>query len=319
MTDEKILSICIPTYNRSNYLEVSLSKLFDENKIDTSSFEVLIGDNSDNFNSSKIVKKFINLYNNIFYTKHLTNIGAEANYQFLLEKSKGHFFLILGDDDYISNKNLTLLIEVLKKNQDAGIINLNRTYIEKNYSNDKKHDINIANKKVFFQNVNLWITHISSNVINKKYLSTDQIFDIPQNTQFPHIYWMGCISKLTDKYIIVNNKVIYCTPRNSFGYDIFDTFSNDLFSILQNSFDHDLHLILRKKMHKKILINFFPQYLIENKKLMTYSNKKNKEIIKKIELFFNNCGYYYISILPFSFLPTSLYKIYNKILRIILR
>ncbi len=244
MENNLLLSICIPTYNRPGFLSILLTKLYTDNIIDLSKFEVLIGDNSDNFDSKIIVDDYLIRFNNIIYSKHANNIGAEDNFQFLLNKSKGIFFLILGDDDYISNYNLFNLLNILSNNKKVGLVNLNRTYNKNCYFTGDIFRYDFYSKDEYFVLVNLWLTHISSNIINKSYLHNLQLDKMPVKTQFPHIFWMGFISKFATEYIIIKDFVIYCTPRNSFGYDIFNTFSKDLFNIINVSFDGSLLLDL---------------------------------------------------------------------------
>lgn len=101
-----ILSILIPTYNRSFFLIKNLDLLV--SLINQSAFkeqiEVIVSNNCSPDDTDSVVKKYIeeNPSFKLHYFKQANNIGLEKNALFVLEQSKAEYVMYLGDDDFIS-------------------------------------------------------------------------------------------------------------------------------------------------------------------------------------------------------------------------
>lgn len=98
-----LLSILIPTLNRSKELIINVKKILSYiNKLAvTDKVEIIISDNgSDYENRILIEKELVCLNVSIFFQNE--NIGFENNMLFLLEKAHGTYAMTLGDDDYFS-------------------------------------------------------------------------------------------------------------------------------------------------------------------------------------------------------------------------
>ena len=74
-----LLSICIPTYNRSEKLDNCLNSiLISIQNVKERNFEICISDNCSSDNTEKIVKKYKNLFE-INYHKNNDNLGFAFN------------------------------------------------------------------------------------------------------------------------------------------------------------------------------------------------------------------------------------------------
>lgn len=96
-----LLSICIPTYNRANCIGTCLDSIvsqFEDEHIKNNT-EIVISDNGSTDNTTEIVKKYQEKYNNIFYFRNEKNLGFDRNVVNVIEKSKGVYCLTIGDDD----------------------------------------------------------------------------------------------------------------------------------------------------------------------------------------------------------------------------
>ena len=81
-TLKKNLSICIPTYNRVNFLKESLQSITKQftNSSVYSQTEVVISDNNSSDRTKDLVRSFQRKYKNIKYFKNKKNIGAHLNF-----------------------------------------------------------------------------------------------------------------------------------------------------------------------------------------------------------------------------------------------
>lgn len=120
--NEKLLSICIPTWNRVNALQISLNALFTEindlDKTNRSSIEVIISDNASDDDTKNIVTKVIEEFPNVDskYNRNCENINFYGNVKKIRELSNGKYCWILSDDEVISDKILPTILENLNKN-----------------------------------------------------------------------------------------------------------------------------------------------------------------------------------------------------------
>jgi len=115
---KRLLSILIPTYNRSEQLIKNLLMLFGfirKNNLNDDVM-ILISDNCSPDNTYNKVQYFIseNTDIKIVLFKQEENIGLEKNTLFTLKKAETDYVMYLGDDDYIKEKYLIKVIKILK-------------------------------------------------------------------------------------------------------------------------------------------------------------------------------------------------------------
>jgi glycosyltransferase involved in cell wall biosynthesis len=92
------LSITIPTYNRSPYLQHLLGSLARQISDLKHSYEIIISDNASTDDTEAVVKSFIDKLK-IVYVKRDKNYGAADNRQELIKHARGTVQLNVGDDD----------------------------------------------------------------------------------------------------------------------------------------------------------------------------------------------------------------------------
>ncbi len=123
-----LLSICISTYNRAKWLELSLqnlSKIFKEN---IKEIEILICDNASVDETEEIVSKYINVLD-IKYYKNKKNVGMIGNLSVTASLAKGDYIWILGDDDLILEETPGLILNEIINNKGIDLLYLNYAYV----------------------------------------------------------------------------------------------------------------------------------------------------------------------------------------------
>ena len=93
------LSICIPTYNRAEFLPATLDSIAAQWGSD---LEVTVSDNGSTDETKRIVDGFRGRLGDIKWFRHETNLGADANYLKSVEIATGDYCWILGSDDPIA-------------------------------------------------------------------------------------------------------------------------------------------------------------------------------------------------------------------------
>ncbi|MHA7646503.1 glycosyltransferase family 2 protein [Nitrosopumilus sp. S4] len=109
------ISIGLPVYNGENFLNKCLTSLLDQSFSD---FEIIISDNASIDNTSQICKKFQDRDSRIRYFRHSKNKGAIWNFNFVLGKAVGNYFVFAAVDDYWSTNFLERNIAFLERNND---------------------------------------------------------------------------------------------------------------------------------------------------------------------------------------------------------
>ncbi len=95
------ISICIPAYKRTNYLERLLDSINTQTFID---FEVIISDDSDDDSVAELIKKYKSKFT-IIYFKNTCPLGTPANWNYAISKAKGEWIKLMHDDDWFKNND----------------------------------------------------------------------------------------------------------------------------------------------------------------------------------------------------------------------
>ncbi len=122
-----LLSICVTTYNRAEWLNVSLKQLTHFFLPYSDVVEIVICDNASTDNTEAIAAKYNGLPSFRYYRNRL-NVGMLGNLRVTAHHSRGRFVWILGDDDIIRVGALEKILETILKNPSLGLIYLNYAY-----------------------------------------------------------------------------------------------------------------------------------------------------------------------------------------------
>ncbi|WP_066022705.1 MULTISPECIES: glycosyltransferase [Clostridium] len=221
---QPILSICIPTYNRSQYLDKCLKSIFDDIGNDTN-IEVVVSDNNSEDNTKEIVDKYMKLYSNLKYFKNEQNIGADKNVLTVLKEGTGRFITVHGDDDYFAFQGIYKLVDKIYKNPNCGVF-----YIFNNSKVSEKIDCGINN---FIKDVSFYSTYASGIILKKS-----DFDDIKENDKFVDLRLNQVYLQLS---ILLRNKP-YCVLYDNFfseagahrpsGYNFGEVFIQNYLEIL---------------------------------------------------------------------------------------
>ncbi|MDZ4202900.1 MAG: glycosyltransferase family 2 protein [Gallionella sp.] len=104
-----LISVGIPTYNRPDGLRRTLGEI---SKQTYQNLEIIVSDNASPTNEvENVVREFMLSDNRIRYFRQELNIGIQTNFQFVLEKSSGEYFIWCADDDWHKPEYIAALLE----------------------------------------------------------------------------------------------------------------------------------------------------------------------------------------------------------------
>ena len=118
MQAQPLLTIAVPTYSRASYLKETLDQLRLEilsHHLDD--IEIIVSDNASPDNTHRVVSDASKPEFEIRYLKNLNNIGPDANIARCFNEAKGHYVLILGDDDLFYDGSLKWLMTIIRRHE----------------------------------------------------------------------------------------------------------------------------------------------------------------------------------------------------------
>lgn len=116
---EPVVSFCIPTYNRSRYLDSLLTSLQDQLAAFPHSYELVISDNASPDDTQDVLARFESSLP-IRHFRQDTNIGGAANWHFVVTRARGEFIVSLGDDDALLGEQTAQAITCLNAMPSVG-------------------------------------------------------------------------------------------------------------------------------------------------------------------------------------------------------
>jgi glycosyltransferase involved in cell wall biosynthesis len=111
------VSICIPTYNRSQYLIYSVNSVLQQSYPD---FELIICDDASTDNTPEVVSQWQD--SRLRYLRHPENIKRSRNMRSGFEAATGEYFLKFDDDDGITPEFLAKTVAILDKHPEIDFV-----------------------------------------------------------------------------------------------------------------------------------------------------------------------------------------------------
>jgi glycosyltransferase involved in cell wall biosynthesis len=108
---QPLVGIGIPTYNRPVELRRTLEGIVGQTY---TNLEIIVSDNASPGDLTEaVVREFMHRDPRIKFFRQTENRGAASNFQFVLEKATGDFFMWAADDDYRAPTFVEVLVDLL--------------------------------------------------------------------------------------------------------------------------------------------------------------------------------------------------------------
>lgn len=109
----ELVSIGVPTYNRPISLKRTLESLVNQSY---SNLEIIVSDNCSSNKDVDIVLESFRSDGRIKIFRQEKNRGATFNFNFVLSKVKGTYFMRIGDDDWLDSNYIEMCLRFLVEN-----------------------------------------------------------------------------------------------------------------------------------------------------------------------------------------------------------
>lgn len=205
------LSICVPTYNRAEYLPMLLDSIIAQTGYGCE-LEVVISDNASTDDTSAIADRYRERFTRFVYHRAETNQGADRNFLKVVEIASGDFCWLMGSDDVLEPGSVVAVEQVLGEQPDAaGMLVRNNSY-----DIDMQHRISIKGSssaldrttvleggETVFAAIGAHFGYISANIVNRgiwqRAVATSPVADY--FNAWVHVYVIGRMLTIRPKWI----------------------------------------------------------------------------------------------------------------------
>ncbi|MDC1127857.1 glycosyltransferase family 2 protein [Gammaproteobacteria bacterium] len=303
MQAQPLLTIAIPTYSRASYLKETLDQLRLEilsHHLDD--IEIIVSDNASPDNTHRVVSDASKPEFEICYLKNLNNIGSDANIARCFNEAKGHYVLILGDDDLFYDGSLKWLMTVIRQ-QEYGVICM-RPYgfdadFRREYPGRFGRDEVFDDVGQFLTAIGPLVTLISGCVINKNCLpNLDANEFCGRNLVQVHLVMEAALN--LKKNLYSSRYHIACKRNNSGGYDYVQVFVEHLGAILDAYRVRGLSRQTILGFDKRMLLGHLPFYLLKQR--LSNAGDQNANMTK-LKLRYASSWTFWIFLMPIISMP----------------
>ena len=110
------VSIGLPVYNSETFIREAIDSLLKQTFID---FELIISDNASTDRTGAICHEYAARDKRVMYVRQSENIGATANFHFVLQEAVGEYFMWAAGDDKCEPTFIEHLLAVFKEDEDV--------------------------------------------------------------------------------------------------------------------------------------------------------------------------------------------------------
>lgn len=262
--EQKLLSICFPTYNRSKCIGEQLKRLSSVDKKILKNVEIIVSDNCSPDNTRDVILAYQSELD-FQYNRNETNLGPDENYLYCFSHATGKYIWLVGDDDYLIPENLHVVVESLK-DRDLGFL-----YIKPGVISEKPQFIEYTSKEKFFKEIGFMITFLTSSIIRKDYVTDVDVTPYKGTWQEYVPFFLTSIIR-GDK----NGELLFkiyeapAAQETNGGYKIFNVFGTGFLKIINDFYNQGKITKNIYNIERNASLNFLTPYayrlLVEHQK-----------------------------------------------------
>lgn len=252
--NEILISICIPTYNRAEFLDKTIQSIVQQKIfIETFLVEIVISDNCSSDNTKEIAEKHIkNFKDKIRYFRNSENI-FDQNYERSLSLGNGKYLKLNNDTLIHRQDSLEKMIEQVSKNVDSSTI-----LVFSNGALKGTPEKYCNSLDSFINNVSFYSTWISCFGVWKK--DFEHITDFNKHADLILIQTdiLLRLVSMRGSVLVINYKLFESVvPSSKGGYNIYKVFvANYLFLLKQYRQGSQLSRLTLFREKTRLMLNF---------------------------------------------------------------
>ena len=226
---QPLLSICIPTYNRAEYLRKALENITSDPAFNES-IEIVISDNASVDNTRDVGEEYSSRYKNIRYFRNEENM-RDANFKMALHRARGKYLRLSNDTLRYRPGALSLMINKISESSEESGLFFYRTSIfstpEDNYT--------VSDINGFLQYASYFIGWIANFGLWKADLDCLKVPRLYTELMFVQVAWTLEILKKHKHTTVYFGDFHYTEePAKKGTYNLFKVQQSNLLRILRN-------------------------------------------------------------------------------------
>lgn len=229
----KKLSICIPTYNRSGFLDTLLTSLVAQIAASgrASEIEVLVSDNCSPDDTPAIAAKFDGA---IRYWRNAENIGPDANFLKLFGEAQGQYIWLPGDDDTVRDDTLSYVLRMIEAHDFDFLYLRTRGETRKNW---RERDATALSNVELLRRVNIFTTFMTSQVIRADLIKPNLQAARVHLGGFMAYFWvfLEALYRSTRCLVSEEQEVFPDATENTGGYRFYKVWAEAVFDVMRAS------------------------------------------------------------------------------------
>ncbi len=321
MNNEVLLSIAIPTFNGSKYLQDTLESIVPQILSNPHNVDVVISDNASEDNTKDIVIKYQEKYQFIKYFRNDANVGPDKNFDLAIRRSRGKYVWLFSDDDLLQPGSIEAVIKNALAFPQLEIFWINYGLFNEDLSECRliKRDL-IINEDTYcnsadryYEITGIFSTGCATNIVKRESWCKIES-DSKVGSSFIHVEMISNILIQNPKSFIIVHPYVKIRQRcdsrwSQKGRILFLTVN------LTKIFKHNTDLGYSKKVMKDVIEKEIFKDLLN---ICIISKKQNIRIplkfIKELIFCYGNFPKFWLTILPVICIPNF---ILNKTLNIL--
>src|SRR5450432_1264962 len=113
------VSVGLPTFNRATSLKRAIESVLAQ---DYPNLELVISDNASSDHTQAMCEQYATRDDRVRYIRQHSNRGALTNFQAVLDAAEGHYFMWLGDDDWLDDSYVTGCVKALLARPELSLV-----------------------------------------------------------------------------------------------------------------------------------------------------------------------------------------------------
>lgn len=306
MDKQPLLSICIPTWNRSKILSISLKSFQEQlSSIDSSEIEIFVSDNASDDDTPQVVQSFIDQGLTITYNRNPENVGAAGNFIKCMQWASGKYIWLLGDDDLLKDGAVSYILDLIR-NGDYGLIHL--SVLKNNLPETQEY----SNRDDFWKDVSFWVTFMSGCIFLKESVSLIEDCEQYISTHLLQVPFYLMSSSLRKKNLFVRKSVMQngLDASSNGGYNFYEVFIKSYLDIWKEYVNKGVisekcYAFIKKDIYSRFIINFNCMLLLLHRNIKSENanyigNRKGFKIKGAWKLLFKYYGreLYFWTLIP---------------------
>lgn len=262
-----LLSICIPTYNRADTLEMCLFALVPQVQEARGLIEVFITDNASADNTSEIISKYGPQFPIFWHHTQVQNLGPDLNIAECFRQAKGQYVWIFSDDDLILPGGLSNVLSVLQEKEPFGVLSLHPTFYPNELANAviKNEFFRYEERRdpvAFMAERHIWFSFISGTITNKDLVTDISTLYDSNGTFLIQLGWTLPALFRAQRNAWLPTQLIVGKQQFVLSYNAMRVFSLGVIQVLDRLVAEGLVPILAKPaMCRSMLRSFLPELL----------------------------------------------------------